>query len=153
RKVTEDIEKRYHLNTAISSIMELYNLAKKEKDALRQNDSGRGALRLALESLIVLLSPFTPHLAEELWEKTGHRGLLARFPWPRFDPEMAQEEKVTIIVQVNGKLRDKFEAEPGIGENEMKEQALALGRIQTALAGRTIRKVICVEDKLVSIVV
>ncbi|MBN2409266.1 MAG: hypothetical protein JXE07_05965, partial [Candidatus Aminicenantes bacterium] len=77
----------------------------------------------------------------------------ARFSWPRFDPELAQKEKVTIIVQVNGKLRDKFEAEPGIGENEMKEQALALGRIQAAVAGRAVRKVICVGNKLVNIVI
>ncbi|HUU36774.1 MAG TPA: leucine--tRNA ligase [Candidatus Desulfaltia sp.] len=153
RKVTEDIEKRCHLNTAISSVMELYNLARKEKEALRQSDAGRGVLRLALESLIILLSPFTPHLSEELWERTGHRGLLARYPWPDFDPDLAREEKVTIVVQVNGRLRDKFEADPDIGENEMKERALALDRIRAAIAGRTIRKVICIENKLVNIVV
>jgi leucyl-tRNA synthetase len=153
RKVTEDIEKRFHLNTAISSIMELYNLVKKEQDALRQSDEGRGVLRLALESLITLLSPFTPHFSEELWARTGHRGLLARSPWPDFDPDLAREEKVTIVVQVNGRLRDKFEADPAIGENEMKERALALERIQAAIGGGTIRKVICVENKLVNIVV
>ncbi len=153
RKVNEDIEKRFHLNTAISSIMELYNLAKKEKDALRKNDAGRKILRLALENLIILLSPFTPHLCEELWERTGHRGLLARSPWPGFDPELAREEKITVIVQVNGKLRDRFEADPGIGEAEMKEQARALERIQAAIAGRTIRKIISVGNRLVNIVV
>ena len=153
RKVTEDIEKRFHLNTAISSIMELYNLVKKEKDVLRQNDAGRGALRLALERLIILLSPFTPHLAEELWESTGHSGLLAGFSWPEFDADLAKEEKVTIIVQVNGRLRDKFEAEPGLGEKEMREQALVLNRVQAAVGGRTVRKVICITDKLVNIVV
>ncbi len=153
RKVTEDIEKRFHLNTAISSAMELYNLARKEKDALRQSDAGREVLRMALEALIILLSPFTPHLSEELWERTGHRGLLARFPWPDFDPELAREEKVTIVVQVNGKLRDRFEADLGIGENEMKERALSLDRIRAATAGRMVRKIICVENKLVNIVV
>ena len=152
RKVTEDIEKRFHLNTAISSIMELYNLAKREKDVLGQSEGGKNVLRLALERLIVLLSPFTPHFCEELWERTGHAGLLARFGWPDFDPELAREEKVTIIVQVNGRLRDKFEAEPGLGEKEMKEQALALERVQAAIAGRTARKVICIKDKLVNIV-
>ncbi len=153
RKVTEDIEKRFHLNTAISSIMELYNQVKKEKNALRQTDEGRGVLRLALESLITLLSPFTPHFSEELWARTGHRGLLACSPWPDFDPDLAREEKVIIVVQVNGKLRDKFEADPDIGENEMKERALALDRIRTAIGGGTIRKVICVPNKLVNIVV
>jgi leucyl-tRNA synthetase len=153
RKVTEDIGKRFHLNTAISAIMELYNLARKDKDELRQSEEGRAALRLALESMIVLLSPFTPHLSEELWQRAGHSELLARFPWPSFDPELAKEETVVVIVQVNGKLRDKFEADPGISESEMKEQALALERIRALVAGRPVRKVICVENRLVNIVV
>jgi leucyl-tRNA synthetase len=153
RKVTEDIGKRFHLNTAISSIMELYNLVRKEKDGLRQGEEGRAVLRWALESMIVLLTPFTPHLSEELWERTGHRGLLARFPWPAFDPELAREEIVTIVVQVNGKLRDKFEADAGIGESEMRERALALDRVRSLIAGRPVRKVICIENKLVNIVV
>ena len=152
RKVTEDIEKRFHLNTAISSLMELYNLVRKEKDSLRQSDTGRAILRFALERLIILLSPFTPHLAEELWEKTGHSGFLARLPWPTFDPDLAREEKVTIVVQINGKLRDKFETNPDIGEEEMKEQALALSRIRDAIAGRPVRKIICIGNKLVNIV-
>jgi leucyl-tRNA synthetase len=153
RKVTEDIGKRFHLNTAISSIMELYNLVRKEKDSLRQSEDGRSTLRLALENMIVLLSPFTPHLSEELWERTGHRETLARFPWPSFDPELAKEETVTIVVQVNGRLRDKFEAAADIAESEMKERALALDRIRALIAGRPVRKVICVGGRLVNIVV
>ena len=153
RKVTEDIGKRFHLNTAISSIMELYNLTRKEKDSLRQGEEGRTVLRLALESMIVLLAPFTPHISEELWERTGHRDILTRFPWPAFDPELAKEEIVTIVVQVNGKLRDKFEADAGIGESEMKKRALALDRIRSLIAGRPVRKVICIENKLVNIVI
>jgi len=116
RKVGEDIGKRFHLNTAISSIMELYNLIRKEKDALRENEAGRSVLARSMEIIIVLLAPFTPHFSEELWERTGHRDLLARFPWPSFDPDLAKEETVTVVVQINGKLRDKFEAEVGIGE-------------------------------------
>ena len=153
RKVSEDIGKRFHLNTAISSIMELYNLIRKEKDSLRPGEEGRAVLRLALESMIVLLAPFTPHIAEELWERTGHRDLLARHPWPAFDPELAKEERVTIVVQVNGKLRDKFEAEAAVGEAEMKERALGLDRIRALIEGRPVRKVICIENRLVNIVV
>jgi leucyl-tRNA synthetase len=153
RKVTEDIDKRFHLNTAISSIMELYNQAKKDKDVLRQSEDGQKILRSALESLVILLSPFTPHLCEELWERTGHRGLLARFPWPSYDPELAMEERVTVVVQVNGKLRDKYEGELGMTEAEMKERALSLERIQAILAGKPVRKIICIENKLVNIVV
>jgi leucyl-tRNA synthetase len=153
RKVTEDIGKRFHLNTAISSIMELYNLIRKEKDSLRSGEEGRAVLRLALEGMIVLLAPFTPHIAEELWERTGHRELLARHPWPIFDPELAKEEIVTVVVQVNGKLRDKFEAEATISETEMKERALSLDRIRVLIADRPVRKVICIENRLVNIVV
>jgi leucyl-tRNA synthetase len=152
RKVGEDIGVRFHLNTAVSSIMEFLNIIKKEKDVLRETAGGRSALRQALETLIALLAPLAPHIAEELWEKTGHEGLLTRSPWPAFDKELAREELVTIVVQVNGKLRDKFEAEPGLLGNEMEARALALPKIQAALGGRPTRKVICVKDKLVNIV-
>jgi leucyl-tRNA synthetase len=153
RKVGKDIEKRFHLNTAISSIMELYNQVRKEKDSLRSSESGRRILKFAVESLIILLSPFAPHLCEELWERTGHRELLARFPWPAFDPDLAREEIVTIVVQVNGRLRDKFEAAADISEPEMRERALHLDRIQALISGKQVKKVICIGNKLVNIVI
>jgi len=152
RKVGEDIQVRFHLNTAVSSIMELLNAVKKEKDALRESPGGRAALGRALETLVALLSPFAPHMAEEIWEKTGHEGLLMSSAWPAFDPDLAREELVTVVVQVNGKLRDKFEAEPGLPEAGMETRALALPKVQAALGGRPPRKVICVKDKLVNIV-
>jgi leucyl-tRNA synthetase len=152
RKVTEDIAVRFHLNTAISSIMELYNLAKKERDELRLTPQGRAGLRLALESMVRLLSPFTPHLAEELWERTGHAGLLTRSAWPAFDPALAREETATVVVQVNGKVRDRFEAVPDLPEAGLEAAALALPKVQAALGGRPPRKVISVKNKLVNIV-
>ena len=152
RKVGEDIEHRFHLNTAVSSLMEFLNLIKKERDSLMETSGGREALRQSLQALIALLSPFAPHIAEELWEKTGHTGLLMRSPWPVFDEELAREELVTVVVQVNGKLRDKFEAEPDLPEASMEERALALPKIRAALGGRPPRKVICVKNKLVNIV-
>jgi leucyl-tRNA synthetase len=153
RKVSEDIERRFHLNTAISSIMELFNQIKKDKDTLRQTDRDRLVLRQALETLLVLLSPFTPHVSEELWQRTGHLDLLVHHPWPVFDPELAKEETVTVVVQVNGKLRDKFEAAASISEREMRDSALSLERIRAIIAGKEVRKVICVQNKLVNIVV
>jgi leucyl-tRNA synthetase len=105
-----------------------------------------------LETLVALLGPFAPHMAEELWEKTGHTTPLTRSPWPEFDEELAREELATIVVQVNGKLRDKFEAEPDLAETEMESRALALAKVQAALGGRPPRKVICVKNKLVNIV-
>ncbi|MDI6848405.1 MAG: leucine--tRNA ligase [Candidatus Saccharicenans sp.] len=153
KKVSEDIEQRFHLNTAISALMELVNLLKKERDALRSSRKGRELLRQALESLNLMLAPFAPHVAEELWEKTGHRTLAAESPWPAYDPELAREEMITIVVQVNGKLREKFQVPLDTGEEIMKEKALALPRIQEILAGKQPKKVVCVKNKLVSLVV
>jgi len=152
RKVTEDISVRFHLNTAISSVMELCNMIKKERDPLRETAAGRAALRHALVSVIRLLSPFTPHLAEELWERAGRTGLLMRSAWPAFDPALAREETATVVVQVNGKLRDKFETAPGTPEAELETAALALPKVQAALGGKVPRKIIAVKDKLVNIV-
>jgi leucyl-tRNA synthetase len=152
RKVTEDIGVRFHLNTAISSIMELHNLARKEREALRATDAGRQALRLSLESIIRLLSPFVPHVAEELWERTGHAGLLMHSDWPGYDPALARDEMATVVVQVNGKVRDRFEAVPDLPESELETAALALPKIQAILGGKPPRKVVSVKNKLVSIV-
>jgi leucyl-tRNA synthetase len=153
KKVTEDIEVRFHLNTAISALMELVNTLRKEKDILRQSQKGREVLRQALESLVLMLSPFAPHVAEELWERTGHKGLVAETPWPDFVPELAMEDMVTIVVQVNGKLRDKFEVPLDTEEEVLKTTALELPRIKEILAGKTPKKVVCVKNKLVSLVV
>ncbi len=153
KKVSEDIELRFHLNTAISALMELVNTLKKERDQLYSSHKGRELLRQALEALNLMLAPFAPHVAEELWERTGHRTLVAESPWPAYDPELAREEMVTIVVQVNGKLRDKFEVPADTEEDVLKERALALPRIQEILSGKQPKKVVCVRNKLVSLVV
>ena len=153
RKVTDDIEIRFHLNTAVSSIMELYNLLRKDREALRTGPEGRSALKLGLETMTRLLSPFAPHIAEELWEKTGHQGLLMRSKWPDYDPQMAREDMLTIVVQVNGKVRDRFEVPPGTDQEELSRLALSLAKVQAALGRKQPRKVIPVKDKLVNIVV
>jgi len=153
KKVGEDIEVRFHLNTAVSSIMEFTNLVRKDRGVLRQSAEGRAVLRSALEALVQLLSPFSPHIAEELWEKMGHAEILIRTPWPAFDPALARAETVIIVVQVNGKLRDKFEAVRDLSEKELEGEALRLPKIQAVLGGKPARKVICVKNKLVSIVV
>jgi leucyl-tRNA synthetase len=153
KKVSEDIEIRFHLNTAISAIMELYNQIKRDKDALRESASGRFLLRDALEKMTVLLSPFTPHICEEIWGQMGYRSLLALESWPSYVPELAREERVTVVVQVNGKLRDKFEIEQGAGDERLQEEALGLGHIRSILEGKRVRKVICIKDRLVNFVV
>jgi len=153
RKVGEDIGKRFHLNTAISSIMELTNALRKEKDALRNSPAGRDLLRDVRRTLVLLLAPFTPHVCEEMWSRMGEAGLIHGAPWPAFDPALAQEEKAVIVVEINGKIRDKFEAALEIGEEEMKAQALASPRIQALLEGKAVRKVVCIKNKIVNIVI
>ena len=152
KKVSEDIETRFHLNTAVSAIMELYNQIRKEKEILEKDEKGRRLLRQTLEKLVLLLSPFAPHISEELWQRSGHKELLIRTPWSSYDPKLAKEEIVTIVVQVNGKLRDKFEAPRDLSEDEMRKQSLSLNRIQAIIGKRQIKKVICIKNRLVNIV-
>jgi len=152
RKVSDDIDKRYHMNTAISSIMEFYNLIKREKETLSQSVRGKNLLRESLESLVLLLSPFAPHLCEELWERMGHKTFLIHSPWPSFDPDLATEEKVTIVVQVSGKLRGKFEAQRDLAEDQIKEMALGLDRIKSLVGEKKVKKIIYIKNRLVNIV-
>jgi len=153
RKVGEDVENRFHLNTAISAIMEFTNVLKKDKDALRNSAAGRDLLGQALETLILALAPFTPHVCEEMWRALGHETLVLRAPWPAFDPALAMEEKATIVVEINGKIRDKFETDHDSAEDEIKAVALALPRIRQLLDGLTVRKVVVIKGKIVNIVV
>ncbi len=129
-------------------------MVRKDRDVLRESPEGRAVLRSALEALVLLLAPFAPHLAEELWEKIGPR----RRSWPgrrgpSIDPALAREEVAIVVVQVNGKLRDRFEAPLDLPEKELEAKALGLPKIVAALGGKTPRKVVAVRNRLVSIVV
>ncbi len=151
--MTEDIDKRYHLNTAISAIMELFNLIKAEKECLAKNDEGKEVLREAVEKMIMLLSPFAPHICEELWERMGYQTLLTMNPWPSYEPELAKEERVTIVVQINGKLRDRFEADRDADEEELKKTALGLEKIRNIIGDKEVKKVIHIKNKIINIVI
>ncbi len=153
KKVTEDIENRFHLNTAISSIMEYFNQIKKESDLPLSSEPDREIICEAFEKLILLLSPFAPHICEEMWEGTGKKTMVSLADWPDFDPSLAKEETVTIVVQVNGKLRDRFEAERDLPEDRAKEIALGLNRIQEFIKDKQAKKIIYIKNKLVNIVV
>ncbi len=153
KKVSEDIEKRYHLNTAISSLMEFYNQIKKDKARLEKSEDGKSVLKESLENLVLLLYPFAPHICEELWEKMGHKKYLFRCSWPAFEPELAREERVTIVVQINGKLRDRFEIERDLPEENVKEEALDLSRVKKFIGEKKIKKIIYIKNKLINIVV
>jgi leucyl-tRNA synthetase len=153
KKVTDDIGRRYHLNTAVSSIMELFNRIRRDAPELTATEEGRALVREAFGTLLQLLAPFAPFITEELWEKSGCSPVIARSPWPQYDPELARAEKVTVVVQVNGKVRAKFEAEPDLPEEDVKRLALELDRVQSFVGGREPRRIICIPNKLVNIVV
>lgn len=145
--VTRDIEKRYQYNTAIAKMMEFYNAIQDYK-AIGDDVSGK-----ALRALILLLSPFAPHICEELWERLGEKTILVRHPWPEFDPAKTQDLELEVVVQVNGRLRDKMMVAKGTDKKGMEEMAVTLDKVKEHLEGKNIRKVIVVPDKLVNIVI
>jgi leucyl-tRNA synthetase len=152
RRVTQDIDVRQQMNTAVSAMMELVNelYAFTEKGA-RTAQAGEVA-REAIETLIRLLSPFAPHMTEELWQRYGHADGLARATWPVYDETVARAEEVTIPVQVNGKLRGRITASPDAADAELERLALADAAVQAHVAGKTVRKVVIAKGRLVSIV-
>jgi leucyl-tRNA synthetase len=153
KKVTEDIGDRYHLNTAVSSIMEFFNQIKRASSQLKSNQSGRRLIKESSGILLKLLSPFAPHMTEELWECTGQSSHLILSPWPQYDPRLVKEDRVTIVVQVNGKLRDRFEVERNTPENKVKSQALSLERIHKYVRDEEPKKIVYIKNKLVNIVI
>jgi leucyl-tRNA synthetase len=154
-RVTVDIDQRMHFNTAVSAMQELYNELSDFDDPERAEPSGSTAAvaREAIETLIVLLSPFAPHTAEELWERYGHEGGLAGAAWPAYDSEAARAEAVVIPVQVNGKVRGRVTASPDVTDEELEALALADPGVRAHTAGKTVRKVIVAKGRLVSVVV
>jgi leucyl-tRNA synthetase len=150
KRVTEDIE-RFHLNTAIASIMELVNAIYKIVEVERKNAELQ-LLKGIIEQLIILLSPFAPHAAEELWETIGNKGHVLDRPWPAYNEAYIREERVTIAVQVNGKLRDTCEAARDLNEAELKQMVLSLDKVRKYLEAREIRKMIVIPNKLINIV-
>ena len=151
KKVTEDIE-RFHFNTAISAVMELVNeiYVLEFKDSM--DDLSRRVMREAVETVVILLSPFVPHFAEELWEALGNRESVIKTRWPDYDPEAVLEEEILIVIQVNGRLRDRMTIPASYGQEEVKAWALRSERIRKLVEGKEIKRVILVPRKLVNIV-
>jgi len=143
-KVTDDIERRYQFHTAISAIMELLNdLAA---------DVAAPDARFAAETAVSLIQPYAPHVAEELWQVLGQERLWEQ-PWPVAEPALLERATFELVVQVNGRVRDRFEVESGLAEQELVERALASERVRAHIDGQTVRKTIVVPDKLVNLVV
>ena len=150
-KVGGDLE-RFQFNTAVASLMEWVNSMYEVANRL-QSGSRSPALDEAIEMLVLLLAPFAPHQADELWEGLGQLGFLYRHEWPQSDPEVARADEITLVVQVNGKVRDKLTVSADSDQAALETAALASPRIAEILAGQTPKKIIVVPGKLVSIVV
>jgi leucyl-tRNA synthetase len=156
QRVTEDLERNFQFNTAIAALMEFVNqLYKLLKDcpANALTTDERAGWRSALEALLLLLAPFAPHLAEELWETVGHSFSIARQPWPECNPEFLISAEWTIPIQVNGKLRSKVCVPAGSTKDQVIATAQGDAKLVEWLQGKTPRKVIYVEQKLVNFVI
>jgi leucyl-tRNA synthetase len=167
RRVTVDIEERMHLNTSVSSLMELVNELYDFSEGTAHGQPTRGdspagrterpqtiaALREAIDALVVMISPFAPHIAEELWQMLGHPDTLAAAKWPSFDADVARAAEVVVPVQVNGKVRARITAPAGASDDQLRDVALADPAVKAHTSGKTIRKVVVAKGPLVSVVV
>lgn len=153
RKTGDDINNRYQFNTAIASVMELVNALYLAKDELATSEQGCKCLSSAVATVLTLMSPFTPHLSEELWTSLGHSGTASEQAWPEWSEEALQRDTITIVVQVNGKLRGKLEVAADASREEVEALALAEENVARYLEGKTLRKVIIVPGKLVNVVI
>ena len=151
KKVGEDIE-RFHFNTAIAATMELVNALYQFKPEGPDDLTRRAVFREAIQAVIILLSPFAPHIADELWEALGMRESTIRIPWPDYDREAIVEEEILVVVQVNGKVRDRITVPSSLGEEEVKRAAMESERIKRLIQDKDVQRVILVPKKLVNIV-
>jgi len=151
RKVTDDIEERFHFNTAIAAVMELVNSISAFEG--KNEPAYAPVLKEAVESVVLLLAPFVPHISEELWEGLGHGDGIDAASWPNYDPAAIVEDEVIVVVQINGKLRGRVTVPSGSGEEEVRSAALGDEKIRTYTEGKTVRKIIYVPGKLLNIVV
>ncbi|MFU8856302.1 MAG: leucine--tRNA ligase [Deferrisomatales bacterium] len=150
KRVTENIEDRFHFNTAIAAAMELVN----ELGSFEPRDApGRAVCREAVDALLRLLAPMVPHVAEELWEALGHRTPLADTPWPAWDEAALRKEALLIVVQVSGKVRGRVEVPVDAPEDAVREAALADENVARHLEGRTLVKAVYVPGRLLNLVV
>lgn len=152
KKVTEDFE-RFSFNTAISSIMEMVNELYRYKDATAPESYSKPLIGEALRSLIVLLSPIVPHITQEMWESIGNDTALFDTPWPSFDESALVVSEVEIVVQINGKIRDKMTVSADLGREQMEEIAKTSDKVKALIGDKQIVKVIAVPKKLINIVV
>jgi leucyl-tRNA synthetase len=152
-KITLDFEGRWHFNTCVAAIMELVNEMQAADAQLASGEVPAPVVRELLRTLVLLLAPFAPYLAAELWEELGEDGAILRAPWPKSDPVLAKEDELEIPVQINGKLAAVVRVAAAAGPGTIEAVALAESKVQSRLAGKTVVKAIVVPGKLVNLVV
>jgi leucyl-tRNA synthetase len=169
RRVTVDLDPRVHLNTAVSALMELVNelyafcsrteclrIGRRADDAAKVGVVERAGtvavVKEAVEALVRMISPFTPHMAEELWEMLGHTGGIVAAGWPPFDEAVAKADEVVVPVQINGKVRARLTVPAGTPEDRLRALALADPQVVRHLEGKSVKKVVIAGGHLVSIV-
>jgi leucyl-tRNA synthetase len=153
KRVSDDFQGRWHFNTCISAIMELVNVLYGAEDAIAKNEVPASFLADVQRNLVLLLAPFAPYLAHELWEMLGEKGNLLKAPWPKYDAALAKEEEIEIPVQINGRLRSRVVVSADATEETVVERALSDEKVQAAIAGKQIVKKIYVPGKLLNMVV
>jgi leucyl-tRNA synthetase len=152
-KVSADIEDRFHFNTAIAAVMELVNAFYQAVERHAGEDQALSVFREALEAVLLLLYPMVPHITEELWEKLGYNIPLQLAPWPQARPEALRAAAVTVVIQINGKVRSRIVIPAGSTDREIEEAALNDAAVQRWLQGRSPQRVVVARGKLVNIVI
>jgi leucyl-tRNA synthetase len=152
-KITKDFEGRWHFNTCIAAIMEFVNELQAADAQLSSGEVPAAVVHEMLRTLALLLAPFAPYLAAELWEQLGGQGTILRYPWPVSDPGLAQEDEIEIPVQINGKLTAVVRVPAGSDSKTIEAAALADEKVQSRIAGKTVAKVIVVPGRAVNLVV
>lgn len=153
KRVTESIEQNFHFNTAISAMMELFNVLSATLSEEKNGQAEPPVVRESISVLLLLLSPMVPHFSSEMWKITGNITSIEEEPWPDYDEEAAKEDLLTVVVQVNGKVRSRLEVSPDITDDELKQLALEDSKTMKFIDSKPIKKTIVVKKKLVNIVV
>jgi leucyl-tRNA synthetase len=153
KRVSDDFAGRWHFNTCVAAIMELVNEMYSAEPAIAAGEISPAFLREVQRDLVLLLAPFAPYLAHELWEHMGEKSNLLKAPWPTYEAALAKEDEIEIPVQVNGKLRSKVVVAAGTSDDKVRELALADEKVKVFTDGKQIVKAIIVPGKLVNIVV
>ena len=149
KKVSDDIGRRYTFNTAIAAVMELINDLVKFED---ESEVGYNVMREAIEIILLMLQPITPHITNHLWSELGHLGLIADSSWPAYDEKALVKDEIELVVQVNGKLRSKITVAVDADNASIEKVALSDDKVKVSIGESTIRKVIVVPKRLVNIV-